>query len=96
MPSLQVNEQNLAELASSCAEFLVHGVDVEGKQLGIDEQLIRLLGSSTPIPTTYAGGVRSMVCVDSWCMELPGSCMPCPGSRHGCHCTVWHECRKLS
>ena len=47
--------------AESCAEFLVHGVDVEGKQLGIDEELVQLLGSCSPLPVTYAGGVRSLV-----------------------------------
>jgi len=47
--------------AESCAEFLVHGVDVEGKQLGIDEELVELLGDASPLPVTYAGGVRSLV-----------------------------------
>lgn len=46
---------------SSCAEFLVHGVDVEGKQLGVDEALVRLLGAASPLPVTYAGGVRTLV-----------------------------------
>ncbi|KAM0049933.1 1-(5-phosphoribosyl)-5-((5-phosphoribosylamino)methylideneamino)imidazole-4-carboxamide isomerase [Helianthus debilis subsp. tardiflorus] len=40
-----------------CDEFLVHGVDVEGKKLGIDEELVELLGKLSPIPVTYAGGV---------------------------------------
>ena len=31
-------------LSQSCDEFLVHGVDVEGMKLGIDEELVRLLG----------------------------------------------------
>ena len=44
----------------SCAEFLVHGVDVEGKQLGVDEALVRLLGAASPLPVTYAGGVRTL------------------------------------
>ena len=39
----------------------MHGVDVEGKQLGIDEELVELLGASSPLPVTYAGGVRSLV-----------------------------------
>lgn len=56
-----MNEENLAELARSCDEFLVHGVDVEGKQLGVDRDLIELLGKHASIPTTYAGGVQSMV-----------------------------------
>ncbi|GMY25218.1 1-(5-phosphoribosyl)-5-[(5-phosphoribosylamino) methylideneamino] imidazole-4-carboxamide isomerase, chloroplastic-like isoform X2 [Fagus crenata] len=44
-------------LANYADEFLVHGVDVEGKKLGIDEELVALLGKHSPIPVTYAGGV---------------------------------------
>ncbi|XP_050380124.1 1-(5-phosphoribosyl)-5-[(5-phosphoribosylamino)methylideneamino] imidazole-4-carboxamide isomerase, chloroplastic isoform X3 [Argentina anserina] len=44
-------------LANYADEFLVHGVDVEGKKLGIDEELVELLGKNSPIPVTYAGGV---------------------------------------
>lgn len=57
-----IDASTLDKLAASCAEFLVHGVDVEGKQLGIDEQLVSLLGRHSPIPVTYAGGVASLVC----------------------------------
>ncbi|KAK9903938.1 hypothetical protein WJX75_000924 [Coccomyxa subellipsoidea] len=57
---LVVNQQTLDDLAGSCAEFLVHGVDVEGMQLGVDEELVQLLGEASPIPVTYAGGVRSL------------------------------------
>ena len=60
--SLEVNEQNLVKLGKSCAEFLVHGVDVEGKQSGIDEELVELLAEQSHVPVTYAGGVASMVC----------------------------------
>jgi phosphoribosylformimino-5-aminoimidazole carboxamide ribotide isomerase len=38
----------------------VHGVDVEGMKLGIDEELVRRLGEHSPIPVTYAGGARSI------------------------------------
>jgi phosphoribosylformimino-5-aminoimidazole carboxamide ribotide isomerase len=48
-------------LAGSCDEFLVHGVDVEGKQLGIDDNLVSLIAGWSPIPVTYAGGVRTVV-----------------------------------
>ena len=58
---LAVTRATLEALSGSCDEFLVHGVDVEGMQLGIDEDLVALLGRDAPIPTTYAGGVRSMV-----------------------------------
>jgi phosphoribosylformimino-5-aminoimidazole carboxamide ribotide isomerase len=50
----------LRELAGYCAEFLIHAVDVEGLCGGIDEKLVRDLGAWTPIPTTYAGGARSI------------------------------------
>ena len=52
--------QTLATLADYCAEFLVHGVDVEGLRLGIEAPLVTLLGESSPLPVTYAGGVRSL------------------------------------
>ena len=54
-----VNADTLKRLADSCCEFLVHGVDVEGKQQGMDEELIELLAEHAPIPCVYAGGVRS-------------------------------------
>lgn len=47
----------LDELAGHCAEFLIHAADVEGRQNGIEEDLVRLLGSWKGIPVTYAGGV---------------------------------------
>lgn len=58
--SLQVTADVLARLGESCAEFLVHGVDVEGLAQGIDLNLIALLAEAAPVPTTYAGGARSL------------------------------------
>jgi phosphoribosylformimino-5-aminoimidazole carboxamide ribotide isomerase len=55
-----VNQETLEKLGSYCDEFLVHGVDVEGKQCGILEDLVILLGQYSPVPVTYAGGVRSL------------------------------------
>lgn len=49
----------LRELGGSCAEFLVHAVDVEGKAAGIDEHLAGLLAGAEDCPATYAGGVGS-------------------------------------
>ena len=57
---LKVDAATMATLADSCDEFLVHGVDVEGMKLGIDEELVRRLGQHSPIPVTYAGGARSI------------------------------------
>ncbi|GER54216.1 1-(5-phosphoribosyl)-5-[(5-phosphoribosylamino) methylideneamino] imidazole-4-carboxamide isomerase [Striga asiatica] len=55
-----LDQKVLDLLASYADEFLVHGVDVEGKKLGIDEELVALLGKHSPIPVTYAGGVTVM------------------------------------
>ncbi|KAK4284991.1 hypothetical protein QN277_001747 [Acacia crassicarpa] len=55
-----LNAEVLQFLANFADEFLVHGVDVEGKKLGIDEELVALLGKHSPIPVTYAGGVTEM------------------------------------
>lgn len=56
----EVNQKNLSELSGYCAEFLIHGVDVEGMRQGIEEELVAHLGEWARIPTTYAGGVRSI------------------------------------
>nr|GMD13981.1 1-(5-phosphoribosyl)-5-[(5-phosphoribosylamino) methylideneamino] imidazole-4-carboxamide isomerase, chloroplastic [Ipomoea batatas]GME10253.1 1-(5-phosphoribosyl)-5-[(5-phosphoribosylamino) methylideneamino] imidazole-4-carboxamide isomerase, chloroplastic [Ipomoea batatas] len=57
---VHLNQEVLDFLAQYADEFLVHGVDVEGKKLGIDEELVTLLGKYSPIPVTYAGGVTVM------------------------------------
>ena len=56
---VEVTHEVLDELSAYCDEFLVHGVDVEGKKTGIDKDLTKLLGSWEGIPVTYAGGVRN-------------------------------------
>jgi len=57
---MQLSEAVLAQLAQQCAEFLVHAVDVEGLCRGIDTELVEKLGKWTPLPTTYAGGAKSL------------------------------------
>lgn len=54
-----VTEKSLDQFAAYCDEFLVHGVDVEGKMGGVQRELVELLGRYSPIPVTYAGGVKS-------------------------------------
>src|SRR5262245_17904147 len=58
--ALQVNRDTLEKLASRCAEFLVHAVDVEGLCRGIDRELVSRLAESVTVPTTYAGGATSL------------------------------------
>ncbi len=60
LTDLTISPQVLTQLAEFCSEFLVHGVDVEGRQQGIEANLVRDLTAWSPLPTTYAGGVRSM------------------------------------
>jgi phosphoribosylformimino-5-aminoimidazole carboxamide ribotide isomerase len=57
---MTISRENLEELASHCAEFLIHAVDVEGLCHGIDHELVEKLAEWSPIPTTYAGGARSL------------------------------------
>ncbi len=55
-----VDADLLRNLKDLCAEFLVHAADVEGLCQGMDEDLIRLLGEHSPLPTTYAGGASKL------------------------------------
>jgi phosphoribosylformimino-5-aminoimidazole carboxamide ribotide isomerase len=57
---LPVTNTMLELLADYCAEFLVHAVDVEGLCRGVDLDLVKQLAQGSPLPTTYAGGARSM------------------------------------
>ena len=56
----EVNADTLKHLSEYCTEFLIHAVDVEGKQAGIDENLIEIMAAYSPIPAVYAGGIRSL------------------------------------
>lgn len=59
----EVTHELLNLLAGSCAEFLIHGVDVEGRSSGIDQELVEILGTwekAGEVPVTYAGGIASM------------------------------------
>ena len=60
----RINADLLHKLSAYCDEFLVHGVDVEGKRQGIQEDLILILGEHSPIPVTYAGGVHNLSDLD--------------------------------
>lgn len=55
-----ISEEVLDDLSHFCDEFLIHAADVEGKCAGIETDLVRKLAEWTPIPTTYAGGVRDL------------------------------------
>ncbi len=55
-----LNSDSLNHLAEHCAEFLIHAADVEGLCAGVDLELVEKLARWSPIPTTYAGGARTL------------------------------------
>jgi phosphoribosylformimino-5-aminoimidazole carboxamide ribotide isomerase len=59
MTSQKVDVALLDQLSSSCDEFLIHAVDVEGKQEGVEKNLVSMLGDWGKKTVTYAGGVHN-------------------------------------
>lgn len=57
---VKLSESVMEELSGSCDEFLIHGVDVEGKRSGMEEDLVEFLGKWKGCPVTYAGGIGSL------------------------------------
>lgn len=57
---VKLSHKVLDELSAFCDEFLIHGVDVEGKGSGMEEDLVRMLGEWEGRPVTYAGGIGSL------------------------------------
>ena len=60
---VKLTVSTLEEIADYCDEFLVHGVDVEGKSAGIDEELAAILAKYSlkgGNKITYAGGIGCM------------------------------------
>lgn len=58
--NVKIEPTILEQFSKYCDEFLVHGVDVEGKSSGVELDLVRLLAEWNGIPITYAGGIGSM------------------------------------
>ena len=56
---VEVNPVTLDMLSDYADEFLIHAVDVEGKQCGIDEELLSILSRHEKITVSYAGGIKS-------------------------------------
>lgn len=58
--NVTICEKTFAMLEPWCDEFLIHAVDVEGKNTGIETELIASISSMTSRPLTYAGGIHTM------------------------------------
>lgn len=63
--NVKIERELFEQLKEYCDEFLIHGVDVEGKKQGVDACLLGLLADCCNAPVTYAGGVRGMEDIDS-------------------------------
>lgn len=59
-----VNLELLDLLSNYCDEFLIHAVDVEGKNSGIEEDLVKMLAGWDKRAITYAGGVHDYKDID--------------------------------
>ncbi|MDB5051498.1 MAG: 1-(5-phosphoribosyl)-5-[(5- phosphoribosylamino)methylideneamino] imidazole-4-carboxamide [Fibrobacteres bacterium] len=61
---VRIEASLLESISGYCAEFLIHAADVEGRQQGVEWELVDLLAKASPIPTTYAGGARDISDLD--------------------------------
>ena len=57
---VKLSTEILDELSEYCDEFLIHGVDVEGRSAGMETELVEILAGWDGIPVTYAGGIGSL------------------------------------
>jgi phosphoribosylformimino-5-aminoimidazole carboxamide ribotide isomerase len=55
-----ISPKVIDDFSRLCDEFLVHAADVEGLCRGIETDLVKKLAAWSPIPTTYAGGVKDI------------------------------------
>eukprot|EP00834_Sanchytrium_tribonematis_P005123 NODE_290_length_10614_cov_1.553590.p7 type:complete len:253 gc:universal NODE_290_length_10614_cov_1.553590:9008-9766(+) len=61
---LIISRDSIKRIESYCSELLIHAIDVEGKQSGIDEKLLSVLTDFCEKPCTYAGGAKSIKDLD--------------------------------
>ncbi len=61
---VKLDKESVSELSAYCDELLVHAVDAEGKQRGIENGVLKIL-SNVNIPATYAGGISSFEDIDT-------------------------------
>lgn len=57
---MRLTGETMTELSRYCDEFLIHGVDMEGKRSGMETELVRMLGCQKGLTITYAGGIGSV------------------------------------
>jgi len=57
---VKIDRESLELFSQYCDELLVHAASVEGKMQGPDLELVKILGSFSKIPVTYAGGITTL------------------------------------
>ncbi len=57
---VKINQETLELFSKYCDELLVHAASVEGKMMGPDLNLVKILADYSPIPVTYAGGITTI------------------------------------
>lgn len=63
---IKIDKSNLlSKLEKYCDELLVHSIEVEGMEGGIDLDLVKILREHCTIPVTYAGGGNSLEVVET-------------------------------
>ena len=62
---LALSREAFAMLEEHCCEFLIHAVEVEGRQSGIDAALVSRLSEWCQVPVTYAGGIHSLADIEA-------------------------------
>lgn len=60
----ELTAESLGDLSRHACEFLIHAVDREGKQAGVQVDLVERLGRIAPIPCVYAGGIHRWEDID--------------------------------
>lgn len=70
--NVEVTPHLLDDLSEYCDEFLIHGVDVEGKSSGVELELVKLLADWNGIPITYAGGIGSLADLEEFKQACDG------------------------
>ena len=63
---LAVTPELLKMLEPFCAEFLIHGVDSEGKRNGMEADLVSMIADYDGNPVTYAGGLHTWAAIETF------------------------------
>ncbi|QEN04666.1 phosphoribosylformimino-5-aminoimidazole carboxamide ribotide isomerase [Thiospirochaeta perfilievii] len=57
---VKIDKESLKLLGGYCDELLIHAASVEGKMMGPDLNLVKILGDFSPVKVTYAGGISNL------------------------------------